>query len=328
MGGTNRETSLTSFRSIYNGVEETQVLLSSVYGAAVKIEGPSGGDFRFEMSYIGNDVFALCDSLTTGGETIWLNTDNDDIVIKRRVRGSFDLITRSGEFQLTNGLGFIYTPNQIVSCKAGKSTALSSLRIKRAAFEAGLSEYAEQTVPHWSGILGFSLNDGFGHLIQALSNKFRENFETRADYVYSETSLKLIQDAAIFAIAEFITGGTDHDPSEKLSVSRRNVMRAVDLINSQTAPLTIHDLAASLGISVRALQVGFRKHLDTSPYNALKSGRIEGARRDLMAGRVTNVREAAIKWGFSNLARFNQEYLAVTGELPKDSLAHQQADDQ
>lgn len=325
MGGTIREASLTSFRSIYNSIEETQVLLSSVYGSEVKIEGPS--EFRFEMSYVGNDVFALCDSTTTGGETIWLNTDNDDIVIKRRVRGSFDLTTRSGEFQLAQGIGLIYTPSHIISCRSGKSTALSSLRINRAAFEAGLSEYAEQTVPHWSGVLGFSLNDGFGHLIQALANKFRENFETRTDYVYSETSLKLIQDAVIFAIAEFITGGTDQDRGEKASVSKRNIMRAVDLINSQTAPLTIHDLAASLGISVRALQVGFRKHLNTSPHNVLKTGRIEGARRDMMAGRVASVREAASKWGFSNLARFNQEYLAVVGELPKESLANQPANE-
>lgn len=320
MGGTSREYSLTSFRSVYNTVEETQKLLSSIYGDSVRIEAASTNDFRFEVTYVGNEIFAFCDSSTNSGETVWLNTDNDDIVIKRRVRGTFDLTTHSGDHQMSQGMAVIYTPNHLTSCRSGRSTALSSLRIKRPAFDAGLIEYAGYTVPRWSGLLSFPLTDGFGHLIQALGNKFRENFETRADYVYSETSLKLIQDAAIFSIAEFITGSAEQDRAEKTSASKRNVMRAVDLINSQTAPLTIHDLAADLGISVRALQVGFRKHLNSSPHNLLKVGRIEGARRDLMAGRVTSVREAAIKWGFSNIARFSNEYHTVTGECPKDAL--------
>ncbi|MCM5557488.1 AraC family transcriptional regulator [Pleomorphomonas sp. JP5] len=294
-------------------------LLSLIYDAPVHLKALNDDDFLFRTSNYGDQAFLLCDSYTSGVRSSF-DSDNDDIVIKIRSRGGYEIRTRSDEYHLSHDIGFAYTASHAIGYSTAQATAISTIQIKRSVFDQTLEQYSENIPHRWSGIREFPIGGGFGNLIQALMNRYRENFDGRPHCTFSETSLQLIQDAAIVAIAELVTGGLDAARGERVSASHRNVMQAVDMINCQTTPLTIHDLAAALGISVRALQDGFRRHLNQSPHNLLKAGRLEGARRDLISGKVTSVREAATKWGFSNLARFNQEYRAVIGKYPKETL--------
>jgi len=320
MQGTSGQTGRTSFRSVYRSVDEVKARLASIYGPSLRLESAAGANFTFRTANFADDVLSLCQCCTSDDLSSSFNSDSDDIVITTQSRGDFAIRTRRGDHRLSQNVGVVFTMNHAIGYASARSTAISTIQIARSGFDAALRQYAEDVPAGWSGLRSFSLGGGFGHLIQALTNRYRENFETRAECAYSETSLTLVRDAAIVAIAELIARGGDYRHREKLIASRRNVMRAVDQINSQTAPLTIHDLAASLGISVRALQDGFRKHLNASPHSLLKTGRLEGARRDLMSGRASSVREAAARWGFSNLARFSQEYHAVAGMYPKDTL--------
>lgn len=319
MSSTNGGSGRTSFQSLYRNLGELRFLLSNIYDAPVKLERLEDTDFLFRMSKFGNSTFSLCDSYTSGIASSF-ESDNDDIVIKTRSRGGYDIQTWNDTYQLSHDIGFVYTAGHAIGYATERATAISTIQIERATFEETLRRYAEEPPAKWSGIRGFSLGGGFGYLIQALSNRYRENFSSLVECNYSEMSLKLIQEAAIVAIADLISNGVSPTHGERVTISRRNVMRAVDMINNQTEPLTIHDLANALDISVRALQDGFRRHLNLSPHSLLKTGRIEGARRDLLSGNVATVREAATKWGFSNLARFNQEYFAAVGLYPKDTI--------
>lgn len=314
--GTDRK--ITS--SLLSTVEGAQQALRAIYQADVEIDGAREPDFFVNVSATETRPVSLWNVQTSGGQTYNMRSGLDDIVIKTRSQGGYAIQTRDGVHTLTQTMGVVLAPKYAVSYSTAKATTLSTLHIRRAAFEAGVAAYSEHCPRAWCAIQSFPVNGGFGQLVRALMSRYRENYADRADCLYSETSLKLLQDAAIIAVAELISQGIDAGRGEKFTASRQNVMRAMDIINSQTTPLTIHDLAASLDISVRALQAGFRKHLNASPHNVLKAGRLEGARRDLMAGKTTSLREAAIKWGFSNLARFSHEYHAIIGECPKATL--------
>lgn len=315
-GRTGRE----SYNSVYRSTEELKALLSRVYGPSVDLTGARDANFKFRVSTFHDGMLALSHCYTSDDLNSSFNSDNDDIVIITRQQGDFAIHTRNDDHPLARDVGFVFTMNHAIGYSSTKSTANTTLQIARSGFDAALRHYCEEPADPWSGIQSFPLAGGFGHLIQALAIRYRENFERRAGCTYSETSLKLIRDAAIVGVAELVSRGDEAVQRQRLSASRRNVMRAVDMINGQTAPLTIHDLAAALNISVRALHDGFRKHLNASPHNLLKTGRIEGARRDLLSGEVGSVHEAAAKWGFSNIARFNREYFAVVGGYPRDTL--------
>ena len=320
MQSTSGQTGRTSYKSVYRSMDEVKARLISIYGPSLRLEGTGKANFTFRTANFGNDVLMLCDCSTSEDLNSSFNSDSDDLVIMTRSKGEFSIHTWGGDYQLAQDVGFVFTMNHAIGYSSTRSTATTTIQIGRSGFEETLRRYAGDLPARWSGIEGFSLESGFGHLIQTLANRYRENFEHRQEHNYSETSLRLVQDAAMVAIADLILRGFDGNRREKFIASRRNVMRAVDQINSQTSPLTIHDLATSLGISVRALQDGFRKHLNASPHSLLKTGRLEGARRDLISGEAGSVREAAAKWGFSNLARFSQEYFALVGKSPKDTI--------
>lgn len=317
MGATGSHTGRTAYTSEYRSLEELKVLLDQVYGPSVSLIGGEGGDFSFRASIFRDDLLSLCHCQTGDQLNSTFNADCDDIIVLFKPRGDFAIHTWCGDYPLSHDLGYVFTMNHAIGYSSTRSTATTALQISRTGFEAALRQYVDDTPPQWSGIQDFSLAGGFGHLVQALASRYRESF---AAGLPGDASLGLVRSAAMVAISELVARGHDDHRRDRLAASRRNVLRAVDLINSQTAPLTIHDLSAALGISVRALQDGFRKHLNLSPHTLLKTGRIEGARRDLVAGRVGSIREAAAKWGFSNLGRFSQEYHGVTGESPRDTL--------
>jgi AraC-like DNA-binding protein len=62
------------------------------------------------------------------------------------------------------------------------------------------------------------------------------------------------------------------------------VRRACELIRAQASePIRIVDIAEMLGVSVRHLQAGFRRHLDTTPHRFLRECRLELANTKLIS---------------------------------------------
>src|SRR3954454_12316354 len=80
------------------------------------------------------------------------------------------------------------------------------------------------------------------------------------------------------------------------------VGRAVEHIQAHAhEPLSVTDIAAAVGASVRGVQEAFRRHLDTTPTAYLRSVRLERAHQDLVAAaqdRGGSVTEIALRWGF------------------------------
>ena len=91
--------------------------------------------------------------------------------------------------------------------------------------------------------------------------------------------------------------------------------------NHADSPLTVADIAEAARVSVRALQLGFRRELDTTPMGYLRRVRLDAARAELLqAGDETLVADVARRWAFVNLGRFAAQYRARFGENPADTL--------
>jgi AraC-like DNA-binding protein len=103
----------------------------------------------------------------------------------------------------------------------------------------------------------------------------------------------------------------------------RLVRRAAELIEAHAAePLTVEDIAEATGVSVRALQEGFRRFLETTPMNYLRDVRLRHAHDELTAADParTTVTEIAIRWGFLHPSRFSAQYRQRYGESPSATL--------
>lgn len=86
--------------------------------------------------------------------------------------------------------------------------------------------------------------------------------------------------------------------------------------------LTAQNVADAVGVSLRALQNGFQKSLQTTPMKFLRDVRLTRARRDLLSSdpAVIGVAEIAYRWGFTHLGRFAGQYREMFGESPSTAL--------
>lgn len=110
--------------------------------------------------------------------------------------------------------------------------------------------------------------------------------------------------------------GRPADPGK--SVARR----AREYIEARAAePVRFTELARNLGVSLRALQIGFRRQFGCSPREFLMTCRLQMARERLLsADGQTRVSAVAYECGFSDLAVFSQKYREAYGELPSETV--------
>ena len=106
------------------------------------------------------------------------------------------------------------------------------------------------------------------------------------------------------------------------AVGSAAVRRAVDFMEANAhLPLTLESVASDACVSPRALQQGFRKHLDSTPMEHLRSIRLRKVRRDLLSGTAsTRINEVAARWGFPHAGRFAIHYAKTFGEHPSQTL--------
>ncbi|MGK4595012.1 helix-turn-helix domain-containing protein [Amycolatopsis sp. w19] len=129
---------------------------------------------------------------------------------------------------------------------------------------------------------------------------------------------------AAMALDTFTTGRGEERPSDRRDAVPDTVRRAVAFLEANPdLDLGVADVARACRISVRALQLAFRRHLDTTPMAYLRRIRLDLARADLLAaapGDGTTVTGVAAKWGFLDGSRFSAQYRAAFGEPPSHTL--------
>jgi transcriptional regulator GlxA family with amidase domain len=86
--------------------------------------------------------------------------------------------------------------------------------------------------------------------------------------------------------------------------------------------ISLADLAGVAGVSMRALQLGFRRFRNTTPTAYLRALRLELARSELArAGREGgSVASVATVCGFGHIGRFAGDYQTRFGESPSQTL--------
>lgn len=132
---------------------------------------------------------------------------------------------------------------------------------------------------------------------------------------------------AATALAAFPNNAlTDPTITDRRDGHPATVRRAVAFIDEHAhQDITTADIAAAAFVTIRAVQLAFRRHLDTTPMGYLRRVRLDRAHGDLLAAdpaRAT-VAATAYRWGFSNVSRFAAAYRRAYGVPPNHTL-HQE----
>jgi AraC-like DNA-binding protein len=123
--------------------------------------------------------------------------------------------------------------------------------------------------------------------------------------------------------------GLPHNRAEQMlryrtPISRRAVKLAVDMIAADDyAENSVSDIAANLGISLRSLELGFRKEFGCTPNDYVRRFRLQRAHDQLRhahPGDGTTVTDVALRWGFNHPGRFAALFRSVYGVPPAATL--------
>lgn len=129
--------------------------------------------------------------------------------------------------------------------------------------------------------------------------------------------------AATF-LTVFDPEAVDDQPSDRADATPQAVRRAIAYIEANPdLDLGVADIARASHVSVRSLQLAFRRHLDTTPMRYLRRVRLDLARKNLQqASRAdgATVTDVAARWGYADLSRFAVDYRAAYGEHPHVTL--------
>lgn len=101
------------------------------------------------------------------------------------------------------------------------------------------------------------------------------------------------------------------------------VGRAVTFIEEHAhEDMSVADIAAAAFVTARAVQLAFRRYLDTTPLGYLRQVRLEHAHRQLLSADpgCTTVTAVAAGWRFPNSSRFSAYYRAAYGQPPARTL--------
>jgi anti-anti-sigma factor len=119
-------------------------------------------------------------------------------------------------------------------------------------------------------------------------------------------------------------------PGRRPYTASGTVGLAVAFINEHAQDdISVADIAAASFVTIRAVQLAFRRHLDITPLGYLRQVRLEHAHAQLLSADAdrTTVTAVAADWHFSNASRFSGHYRAAYGVPPVQTLRQRHADD-
>jgi AraC-like DNA-binding protein len=132
------------------------------------------------------------------------------------------------------------------------------------------------------------------------------------------------QMVAAVALAVFPNNAlTDPTVGDQRDASPATLRRAVAFIDEHAvADICVADIATAAAVSIRAVQLAFRRHLGTTPRMYLRRVRLDHAHRELTTAdpAMETVTAVAYRWGFSSPSRFAAYYRQAYGAHPSQTL--------
>jgi AraC-like DNA-binding protein len=116
---------------------------------------------------------------------------------------------------------------------------------------------------------------------------------------------------------------TDPTVGDRHDSSPATLRRAIAFIDEHAhEDISIADVAAATHVTIRAVQLAFRRHLDTTPIRYLRRVRLDHAHRQLLAAdpERESVTAVAYRWGFTSSSRFAAYYRTAYGVPPSATL--------
>jgi AraC family ethanolamine operon transcriptional activator len=137
----------------------------------------------------------------------------------------------------------------------------------------------------------------------------------------AEVAMLHLRDGLLIEWFEALPAAVDASALPNAQARKRLVDRACELmLDHSSDPLSMLEVCRRVGASRRKLNYCFQEALGTTPVKYLRAVRLNGVRRELLAG-ADAIQDVAARWGFWHLSQFARDYRRQFGELPSRTRA-------
>jgi len=161
-----------------------------------------------------------------------------------------------------------------------------------------------------------------GLLIGSLAQTIIVGMRNGGPLLHSPIAMSNLTQAFADLMLRSIPHRFSHLLDKKISlIAPWHVRRAIEFMQANIdRPFTMQMVADEVGVSIRALETGFRSFRATTPAAYLRTMRLRAAREDLLnSSNGQSVRDICLKWGFFHFSRFSAVYKATYGERPSET---------
>src|SRR6201998_2626486 len=303
-------------------VDTATEALSQAYSAVTVLPNPGAKDLHMEV--------ATCKlpNLSLGDLEISTSTVRSScyplIAVCLPVSGQILITSSCGSARVSDGSAVVVSPgNPGVVEYLPDDCRMETLFFEQSAVEAELAGMlgAPVTKPLRFD-LQFSLSGAspFSRALTLLRNELKDPAGLTAVPAMSSQLGRLI-------MAGLLVSQT-HNYTQELTRPRavpgsKPIRNALEFIESQPGEIeTVADIAAAVGLSVRALDNGFHRYVGIPPMTYLRQVRMARAHEELLAAdpELTTASAVSRKWGFGHYGRFAADYARRFGRKPSETL--------
>jgi AraC-like DNA-binding protein len=305
---------LTNVEYETDDVDRAERFIDEVYTRASIRD--TAAPFAFKQQVIGGERVSIARFSVNSHSTLAVEID-DAFVIGSCVGA--DYRAASNGRLLDTAQPFMFHPGLAQSWASGMQSTLVNLDRTALAQHAGADSARDRLVVQATAPVTREGAIHWRHVAAHASAVFTSTSLAGSELVRRATE-DLVLASAINAFGMTVEGSVTGADGQALPAALRRAVAYID--DHAVGALGVTDIAAAARMSVRGLQVAFRRTLGMTPLEYVRAVRLSGAREQLESadpGSVT-LTDVAQRWGFTNLGRFTRMYRETYRELPRETL--------
>ncbi|HEY2298606.1 MAG TPA: helix-turn-helix transcriptional regulator [Jatrophihabitans sp.] len=302
---------------------EARDFIDHLYGARLRLPGRVGDTWRVSLALsVGQDFH--CDDVRTPADLSFDVTGRDEYIVTTILTTSAEFERGpDGEHHQAGDVFVAVAPDSEFSCRSLVTRSQAVGLAARFVADVASGDPSASGAP-WRLL---DTNPVVGG-----ARRWRETVRY-ATGVLAEPELAasplIAASIARLLAATFVTVFPNNSVPTPTSLDRNDahtatLRRAMSFIEANPdLDISVTDIAQAAFVTSRAVQVAFRRHLDTTPMAYLRRVRLDRAHVDLVQARPgdgATVSAIAARWGFSSLGRFARQYRETYGVTPSESL--------
>lgn len=258
---------------------------------------------------------------------------DDFMLVHMSLRGAAEVVSDGHHIEVAEGRAALIAPRRAIQLRWHAGTEQLILKVPNALIDEVRTRCDDVPLGFASGsLIPSALTPQWDFLMQAVLGVMRLPSDAHLNPSWLDD---LERNVVLFALAHQPAGATATSPLAPVGIGlddragmseeARRVDAALHFMKERmSAPLSLADIAAASGVSVRTLNSLSNRHLGATPMEVLRNLRLDAVRHKLRLNPQASVTETALEAGFGNLGRFASYYLERFGELPRQTAAQRE----